>query len=69
MTSDRSVATVVTVSDRSAAGQREDESGPLAASLPYEAGRVTEVVVLPDERERIAEAMRTGPGGLEGASA
>jgi molybdenum cofactor synthesis domain-containing protein len=57
MTSDRSVATVVTVSDRSAAGQREDRSGPLAASLLHEAGWAAEVVVVPDERERIAEAI------------
>ncbi|MCP3424576.1 MogA/MoaB family molybdenum cofactor biosynthesis protein [Rothia sp. AR01] len=59
MTSDRRVATVVTVSDRSAVGERPDRSGPLAASLLHEAGWAADVVVVPDERESIAEAIRT----------
>ena len=48
------MATVVTVSDRSAAGVRDDRSGPLAAELLREAGWEAEVVVVPDEREEIA---------------
>ncbi len=57
MTSDRRAATVVTVSDRSALGQREDRSGPLAASLLHDAGWSAHVVVVPDEREQIADAI------------
>jgi molybdenum cofactor synthesis domain-containing protein len=47
----------VTVSDRSAAGLREDRSGPLAAELLADAGWSAQVLVVPDERERIADAI------------
>lgn len=50
-------ATVVTVSDRSAAGEREDVSGPLAVSLLHDAGFSADVVVVPDDRERIAATL------------
>jgi molybdenum cofactor synthesis domain-containing protein len=57
MTAIRRTATVVTVSDRSAAGVREDRSGPLAAELLSDAGWSAQVVVVPDEREEIGEAI------------
>ncbi|MGB3697081.1 MAG: MogA/MoaB family molybdenum cofactor biosynthesis protein [Gordonia sp. (in: high G+C Gram-positive bacteria)] len=47
-------ATVITVSDRSFAGEREDVSGPLAAELLGAAGWSTEVIVVPDDRDTIA---------------
>jgi molybdenum cofactor synthesis domain-containing protein len=52
-------AAVITVSDRGAAGLREDASGPLLVSLLAGAG--AEVVLtdlVPDEPERIREAFR-----------
>lgn len=54
----RRTATVVTVSDRSFSGAREDRSGPLAVSLLHDAGWSADVVVVPDEPERIADAIR-----------
>ncbi|HYO46547.1 MAG TPA: MogA/MoaB family molybdenum cofactor biosynthesis protein [Gemmatimonadota bacterium] len=51
-------AAVVTVSDRSAAGEREDASGPLLAALLEAAGwQVTERRVVPDEAAAIATAL------------
>jgi molybdenum cofactor biosynthesis protein B len=51
-------ATVITVSDSSAAGQREDVSGPEARRLLAEAGfEVGPVVVVADERPAIAAAI------------
>lgn len=55
---ERMAATVITVSDRSSAGTRADTSGPLGAQLLTEAGWVTDVVVVPDERDAIARAVR-----------
>jgi molybdopterin adenylyltransferase len=56
-------ATVVTVSDRSFAGTREDVSGPAVARLLAEAGATrTSVVVVPDEHEQIAAAIREAAG-------
>lgn len=50
---------VVTVSDRSHGGARHDTSGPLCADLLRELGfEVGEVVVVPDERLAIEEALR-----------
>jgi molybdenum cofactor synthesis domain-containing protein len=52
-------AQVVTVSDRSAAGEREDSSGPLLARLLAGLGfRVAEVVVVPDEVDAVQRALR-----------
>jgi molybdenum cofactor biosynthesis protein B len=49
---------VVTVSDRSAAGEREDVSGPLLAGLLRELGlEVGEPVVVPDELEQVRSAV------------
>jgi molybdenum cofactor synthesis domain-containing protein len=57
MTSTPGTATVVTVSDRSAAGVREDRSGPLGARLLKDAGWAARVVVVPDDRGEIAAAI------------
>lgn len=47
-------AAVVTLSDKGAAGERADESGPLAAKLLSDAGyRIDEELLLPDDREAI----------------
>lgn len=53
----RLTATVVTVSDRSFAGEREDRSGPRAVALLAEAGWEAVCVVVPDEPEAIAAAI------------
>ena len=54
-------ALVVTVSDRSARGEREDVSGPLLAGLLTELGlEVAPVVVVPDEVAAVAGALREG---------
>jgi molybdopterin adenylyltransferase len=52
-------AVVVTVSDRCAAGRQEDLSGPAVARMLQEAG-VEEIhrVILPDESQEIAHALR-----------
>ncbi len=45
---------VLTISDRSSRGEREDASGPLLASIIREnGGAVAHIAVLPDEREII----------------
>ncbi|MDT7780083.1 MAG: hypothetical protein QOC99_2595 [Acidobacteriota bacterium] len=52
-------AVVVTVSDRSARGERADESGPLLAELLREMGAtVVTQEVLPDELEPLAARLR-----------
>ena len=51
-------AAVLTVSDRSARGQRPDEAGPLVASLLEAAGyRVAETALVPDEQPEIETAL------------
>lgn len=53
-------AAVITVSDRSSAGVREDVSGPLAKRLLEEAGiEVLETTVVPDDVRSISEAIQT----------
>ncbi|MGE3802707.1 MAG: molybdenum cofactor biosynthesis protein B [Candidatus Kapaibacterium sp.] len=50
---------VITVSDRSAAGEREDLSGPEAAQMLQEKGiEVLRIEVIPDDRELIENALR-----------
>jgi molybdenum cofactor synthesis domain-containing protein len=50
---------VITVSDRSSAGTREDTSGPLLRDLLESQGfSVTGVVIVPDQVERIEAALR-----------
>lgn len=57
-------AAVLTVSDRSAAGEREDTGGPLVARLLEEAGwEVSERRVVPDDEEAIAAALTELAGG------
>jgi molybdenum cofactor synthesis domain-containing protein len=52
-------AAVITVSDRSSAGVREDRSGPLLAGLLADLGfAVGAVVVVPDDAEAVAAALR-----------
>lgn len=54
----RKRAAVLTVSDRSAAGEREDASGPRLAALLEEGGwEVSERRVVPDEEPAIAAAL------------
>lgn len=53
-------ALVLTVSDRSAAGEREDRSGPLAAKLLAEHGLKTEVRVIPDGEASVRRALEEG---------
>lgn len=60
-------ARVITVSDRSAAGLREDRGGPLAVSLLREAGfHCDDPVVVPDGADNVEAAVRgavaTGAG-------
>lgn len=51
-------AVVITVSDRSFRGERDDASGPLVASMLTNAGfQVNRVDIVPDEKERISEAL------------
>jgi molybdopterin adenylyltransferase len=52
-------AAVLTVSDRSARGEREDESGPLLAELLRESGAtVVAQEVVSDEEAQLAERLR-----------
>ncbi|MFT4307336.1 MAG: MogA/MoaB family molybdenum cofactor biosynthesis protein [Microbacterium sp.] len=52
-------ATVITVSDRSAAGVREDASGPAAVALLRDAGwECADAVVVPDGADRVEAALR-----------
>lgn len=52
-------ARVITVSDRSAAGLREDRGGPLAVSLLREAGfDCAEAAVVPDGADSVETALR-----------
>ncbi len=51
-------AHVVTVSDKGYRGEREDTAGPAAAEMLREAGYdVTGITVVPDEADRIEEAL------------
>ena len=51
-------AAIITLSDKGAAGEREDKSGPLLCSMLEEAGyEVTEVRLLPDEQKMIEQCL------------
>ena len=53
-------ARVITVSDRSFRGEREDRGGPLVREVLEGAGyAVDAVVIVPDEQEKIMEALIT----------
>jgi len=61
ITVDNSIITVgiIVASDAAAAGQREDKSGPMAASVMAQIGALTlETQIVPDELEQLAQAMR-----------
>ncbi len=52
-------AKVITVSDRSYRGERPDASGPVVKALLEEAGyEVLDCIIVPDELEGIAQALR-----------
>ncbi len=52
-------AAVVTCSDRSAAGEREDRSGPALVAMLRGAGfRIGDPIVVPDDRTTIAATLR-----------
>lgn len=51
-------AAVITISDKGAAGQRTDTSGPGLRLMLQKTYEVTEVVVIPDEIGLIAETIR-----------
>ncbi len=51
-------AVVVTISDKGAAGQRADASGPRLRAMLEKAYEVAEVIVIPDEVDLIAETIR-----------
>ena len=50
---------ILTISDKAAAGLREDASGPALASFVQAYGTVCHMAVLPDEQARIEQALRT----------
>lgn len=55
----RPTLAVITLSDKGAAGQREDRSGPLTAQLGEAAGyRVVEMLLLPDDQPRLERELR-----------
>lgn len=54
---------VVTVSDRSAAGEREDRSGPVAVEMLRAKGYEADLVVVPDGEDPVADALRAGVEG------
>jgi molybdenum cofactor biosynthesis protein MoaC len=59
-------AAVLVVSDRSAAGEREDRSGPAAREwLQARGAEVAEVAVVADDREAIASELRRLGGGAD----
>lgn len=59
-------AAVLTVSDAASAGDREDRSGPQAREWLEAAGAaVVTAAVVPDDRERVAAAIRELAGGSE----
>lgn len=59
-------AAVLTVSDRSARGERPDASGPLLVGLLRELGlSVDDPVVVPDEFEAVQEAVRAAASSYD----
>lgn len=56
----RPTALVLTISDRAAAGEREDRSGRLVAERLIALGFAAEQAIVPDERDRIEGALSHG---------
>ena len=57
-------AVVITVSTRAAAGTYTDKSGPVVAQMLTDAGfEVADVVVVPDGRDAVADAIRAASAG------
>jgi molybdenum cofactor synthesis domain-containing protein len=53
-------ATVITVSDRSASGEREDASGPVGVDLLRDAGwDCADAIIVPDGADSVERALRT----------
>lgn len=50
---------ILTASDAGSRGEREDASGPVVRELAGSVGEVVEVLLVPDDREAIAEALRS----------
>lgn len=51
---------VITASDKGSVGERKDTSGPLIAELLKDIGGILkEYIIVPDEREKIANALRS----------
>jgi molybdenum cofactor synthesis domain-containing protein len=57
------LATVITVSDRSARGDRADVSGPVAVGILRDAGWQCEAVVIPDGAASVEAALRAAVQG------
>lgn len=51
-------ATVITISDKGSRGEREDTSGPLLRSILEKTYDMSEVLIVPDEIEIIAQAIQ-----------
>jgi molybdopterin adenylyltransferase len=51
-------AAVITISDKGSRGEREDTSGPLLRSMLETTYDVSEVLIVPDETEIIAQAIQ-----------
>lgn len=51
-------AEVITVSDRSAAGEREDTTGPIAQQRLSDGGAICALTVVPDGAESVRDALR-----------
>ncbi|MCX7856883.1 MAG: MogA/MoaB family molybdenum cofactor biosynthesis protein [Deltaproteobacteria bacterium] len=51
-------AAIVTVSDKGAKGEREDKSGPSIRSLIGDYYDVEEILIVPDEEDLIAQALK-----------
>ncbi|SDL95217.1 MogA/MoaB family molybdenum cofactor biosynthesis protein [Halarsenatibacter silvermanii] len=51
--------TIITVSDKGAAGDRDDQSGPIIKKTVEEAGgEIIESIIIPDEKEQITSVLR-----------
>lgn len=58
------IARVITVSDRSAAGEREDRGGPLAVGMLRDAGwDCADAEIVPDGADSVEEALRRSLSG------